>query len=303
MKLILKWLAIGLAVIVGLLSAGGIIFYLSSQSRLDHIYTIPEEAVPIPDSPGTLEYAKRVFQFRGCESCHGENLEGKIYLSDPALGEVIASNLTKGVGGVGATYKDQDWVKTIRHGVRPGGKPLLFMPSTEFYFLSDEDLGAVIAYIKSVPAYDHILPTSSLSLTGRAAMAFVKFITFVPAELIPHTAPRPVAPQAGITPQYGEYLTYSCKVCHGLNMSGGKITGFPEGWPSAANLTTHQDRYTPYWTKEGFFDILQTGVTRHGREINPQYMPWTSYKYMTESEMEAVWIYLQALPPVAYGNH
>ena len=119
-------------------------------------------------------------------------MEGNIYLDDPAIGKVVASNLTSGKGGVGSAYTDQDWARAIRHGIRPDGTPLLFMPSTEFYFLSDEDLGAVIAYIKSAPPVDHELPPSSVSWTGRVVMTLVPAITFIPAELIPHAAPRPV---------------------------------------------------------------------------------------------------------------
>jgi mono/diheme cytochrome c family protein len=302
MKTFLKWTAILLAVLFGLLSLGGGLFYMASQSRLERVYVIPDEPITVPVSSADLEYGHHIFQFRGCESCHGEKLEGKVYLSDPALGEVIASNLTSGQGGVGGAYTDKDWVKTIRHGVRPTGKPLLFMPSTEFYFLSDSDLGAVIAYVKSAAPVDHVQAPSSLSITGRAAMAFVKSITFVPAELIPHSAPRPVAPAAAITPEYGQYLTYSCKVCHGVTMSGGKIPGFPQGWPSAANLTTSPDRYTPYMDKQDFIKIIRTGITRHNRPINAQYMPWTSYQHMTDDELEATWAYLQALPPKPFGN-
>lgn len=302
MKKLLKWVGIITAILFGLVACGAAYFYFASQSRLEKIYNLPAENVTIPTSAAELEYGHHIFQFRGCESCHGEKLEGKVYLSDPALGEVIATNLTSGKGGVGGTYSDADWIKTIRHGVRPTGKPLIFMPSTEFYFLSDADLGAVIVYIKSAAPVDHVQPASSLSITGRAAMTFVKFITFIPAELIPHTAPRPIPPAAGITAAYGEYLTYSCKVCHGLRMSGGKIPGFPQGWPSAANLTTSPERYLPYWDKEGFIKIIRSGITRHGREINPQYMPWSSYKHMTDDELEAVWVYLQSLPPVPYGN-
>ena len=302
MKSIIKWLVVGLLVITGVLALGGFMFYFTSQSRLNRIYVLPDEVIPIPITAEQNEYGRHIFQFRGCEACHGEKLEGKVYLSDPALGEVIATNLTNGAGGVASSYSNAGWVKAIRHGIRPTGKALLFMPSMEFYFLSDGDLGAVIAYIKSVPPIDHTLPASSLSITGRAAMSFVKFITFIPAELIPHAAPRPSAPPAAVTPEYGEYLTYSCKVCHGLGMSGGKIPGFPQGWPSAANLTTSPDRYLPYFDKPGFIRIMSYGLSRHDREINPQFMPWSSYQYMTDAELEAVWIYLQSLPPIAFGN-
>jgi mono/diheme cytochrome c family protein len=229
-------------------------------------------------------------------------MEGHVYLEDPAIGRVNASNLTSGRGGVAPTYADADWVRAIRHGIRPDRTPLLFMPSTEFYFLSDEDLAAVVAYIKSAPPADNELPRSALSLMGRIVMTLVKDITFIPAELIPHQAARPVSPEPGITPEYGEYLTYSCKVCHGLGMSGGKIPGFPSSWPPALNLTFGGGSALPNWTEQGFMDTIRTGVTPDGRTLRAAYMPWTSYRFMYDVELKAVWAYLQSLPPKELGN-
>jgi mono/diheme cytochrome c family protein len=303
MKKVLKWIGILLGIFVGLIVLAVIGMYFASETRLNRIYKISVEPVDIPTDTDSIAYGRHIFEFRGCQACHGEKLEGKVYLSDPALGEVNATNLTTGPGGVAVNYKsDSDWVRAIRHGVRPSGKAMLFMPSVEFYFLSDKDLGAVIAYVRSVPAADHDQAVSKLSVTGRVAMTLIKEITFMPAELIPHSALRPVAPEPDNTAAYGEYLTYSCKVCHGVGMSGGKIPAFPEGWPSAANLTTSSDRYQPYFSEEGFVQIIRTGVTRHGRQINPAYMPWSSYKFMTDDELKAVWTYLQALAPKPFGN-
>jgi len=304
MRKLFRWIGITLGVFFGMGVLSVAWMYISTEQRINRVYSIPDEQVPVPTDEAGIADGQHIFQFRGCQACHGEHLEGKVYLSDPALGEVNATNLTSGVGGVAPDYKtDADWVRALRHGIRPSGKPLLFMPSTEFYFLSDADLGAVIAYIKSAPPVDHNQAISSISVTGRVVMTLVEGLTFLPAELIPHDAPRPVAPPVGITPEYGEYLTQSCKVCHGLSMSGGKIPAFPAGWPSAANLTTSPERYQPYFTQEGFVLIMRNGVTRHGRQINPQYMPWSSYQFMTDAELKAVWVYLQSLPPKEYGNH
>ena len=302
MKSFFKWAGIvsGLFLVLIMLAGSGM--YLSTQARLEKVYDIPVEPVVIPSDAEAVAEGERIFGYRGCLACHGQDLGGNVYLSDPALGEVIASNLTVGVGGVGATYDNEDWVRAIRHGLRPDGTPLLFMPSTEFYYLSDADLGRVVAFVKSVPPSANLLPASALSLTGRMAMVLVKDITFAPTELIPHDAPRPSAPEPGETPEFGEYLAISCKVCHGLSMSGGPIPVFPADYPSAANLTTSPKRPLPYWDKEGFVNIMRSGVTRHGRQIDPQYMPWTSYKYATDEELAAIWAYLQSLPPVAYGN-
>lgn len=325
MKRVLKWVG---GILFMLIFLGTLGVYFSSQKRLDRVYEIPKEQVAIPTDDESLQRGRQIFQFRGCEACHSAGgvlytatdeqfgmqahlnlpsqdvplMEGNIYMDDPAVGKVVASNLTAGKGGVGGGYTDEGWAKAIRHGIRMDGTALLFMPATEFYFLSDEDLGAVIAYIKSAPPEDNMLPKSKVSPAGRVIMTLVPQITFIPAELIPHEVPRPVAPQVGVTPEYGEYLTHSCKVCHGLTMSGGKIPGFPSSWPPAPNLTWGDGSALPKWAEEEFINTLRTGETPAGLKLRSAYMPWTSYQYMSDNELRAVWAYLKSLPPKGSGN-
>ena len=301
MKSNLKKAGIVVTAIFGLLALSSGAFLMLGESRLKHKFSTPKESVFIPDDAESLAEGKRIFQYRGCEACHGEQLEGLVYLDNPAIGQVITPNLTTGQGGVGAQRTDADLLRSIRHGVRPDGTALLFMPSTEFYFLSDTDIGSVIAYIRSVSPVDNEMPASRLSVTGRIVMNIAKEITFLPAELIPHEAPRPVAPEPGITPEYGEYLSYSCMVCHGPTYSGGEIPGFPAEWPSAPNLTFGKGSRLPIWGEEAFIEIIRTGQ-KHGRGINPDYMPWKSYRHMTDDELRASYLYLQSLPPKEFGN-
>ena len=322
MKTFLKWAGVSLGALAALMVIAFVVIYFKSQARRTRVTHLPEETVAIPTDSAALERGKHIFRFRGCEACHSgggslhltndahlnlpaqdlPNMEGNVYLDDPAVGRVIASNLTSGSGGVGGTYTDQDWAHAIRHGIRPDRTPLLFMPATEFYFLSDEDLGAVIAYVKSAPPVDNELPVSTLSWIGRVVMTLIPAITFIPAEMIAHEAPRPVPPETGITPEYGEYLTYSCKVCHGPTMSGGPIPGFPSSWPPAPNLTFGDGSALSSWTEEGFINTIRTGLTPEGREVRADYMPWGSYTFMSDDEMKAVWVYLQSLPKLELGN-
>lgn len=302
MKKMLKWIGWVLAALAALIVVLLAVAYFQTEARLNKVYAPPADALTVPDDAASIANGKHIFQFRGCEACHGEQLEGKVYLEDPAIGKVIAGNLTRGEGGYGASFSDADWVAAIRYGIRPDGTPLLFMPATEFYYLSDDDLADVIAYIKSVPPVDHVQPTSSLSLTGRVVMTLVPAITFVPAELIPLAGPRPVAPEAGVTAEYGEYLTISCKVCHGLTMSGGVIPGFPADWPPAPNITFGGGSALPTWTEQDFINTLRSGKTPLNKELRTQYMPWNSYKFMSDDELRAVWLYLQSLPKKDFGN-
>jgi mono/diheme cytochrome c family protein len=301
MKRILKVFGIVLGTLTGLIIIALVLTYNNTEARLNRVYDVPRDPLTIPTDETASARGRRIFQFRGCLACHGDSLEGKVYLDDPALGQVIAGNLTRGEGGFGATFKDADWIAAIRYGIRPDGTPLLFMPSTEFYYLSDGDLADVIAFIKSVPAADHVQALSSVSLTGRVIMALVPAASFMPAELIPMDAPRPIAPEPGITVEYGEYLTYSCKVCHGPTMSGGVIPTFPSDYPPALNLTWGEGSRLSAWEEQDFIDFIRTGM-KHGKQVDTKYMPWGSYQYMTDDELKAVWLYLQSLPPKAYGN-
>jgi mono/diheme cytochrome c family protein len=301
MKAIIKWAGIGVGVSLGLLVLAILALYGQGQMRLKKKYNVPVQTIAIPKDAASLVEGKRIFQYRGCEACHGEQLQGLVYMDNPAIGKVITPNLTTGQGGIGAQRTDEDLIRAIKHGIRPNKTPLLFMPSTEFYYLTDKDLGMVLAYIRSVPPADNKMPASQLSFTGFVVMNITRDITFLPAELIPHDKTPPKAPEPGVTAEYGQYLALSCLVCHGLTLSGGKIPGFPLEWPAPPNLTSGKGSRLPSWGEAGFIEIIHTGE-KHGRAINPAYMPWKSYRHMTDDELRAVYLYLMSVPPKDFGN-
>ena len=155
MRKTLKWTGIVVGSLLGVLLLGILGLYAAGQMRLNKVYEVPFRTVALPEDAESLAEGKRIFQYRGCEACHGEDLEGLVYMDNPALGKVITPNLTTGPGGIGDERTDEDLVRAIQHGIRPDGTPLLFMPSTEFYYLSDADLGRVLAYIRSMPPVDN----------------------------------------------------------------------------------------------------------------------------------------------------
>jgi mono/diheme cytochrome c family protein len=127
MKKILKWSGTIFAALVGLLVIALTVIYIQTESRLNRARV----ALSIPTGDAAVTCGRHIFQFRGCEACHGEQLEGKVYLDDPALGQVIAGNLTRGEGGFGVSFSDVDWVAAIRYGLRPDGTPLLYPNGNE----------------------------------------------------------------------------------------------------------------------------------------------------------------------------
>lgn len=299
MKKVLKWLGIGLAGLVGLIIIAVVVVVVVTNRRINATYDIAVESVEIPSDEAALVRGEHIALIRGCTDCHTKNLAGGTLIDEPAIGQINPANLTAGAGGIGGSYIDTDWVRAIRHGVRPDGKPLIFMPAQEFYFLSDEDLGALIAYLKTIPPVDNQPPDITIGPLGRV-LFLAGQLDLVPAEKIDHAAPRPVAPDPGVTAAYGEYLAVGCVGCHGPGFSGGPIPGGPPEWPPAANLTPGGD--LAHWSEQAFIETLRKGVTPEDKQLNPQYMPWPTFSQMTDDELKAVWLYLQSLPAKETGN-
>jgi mono/diheme cytochrome c family protein len=174
------------------------------------------------------------------------------------------------------------------------------MPVRTFYYLSDEDLGALIAYLKSLPPVDNELPPTDLGPLGRVMLALGQ----LPPEIIPnvtmidHDAPRPVAPKPGVTLEYGEYLARTCALCHGPNLNGQTVQ--LDGPPVlTANLTPGGE--LRFWSEEDFITTMRTGVTPSGHQLKGE-MPWKYLGQMTDDELKAVWFYLQSLPALGQGK-
>jgi len=296
------WLArIGAALFALAVAAGATVFALS-QARLTHAYVVPAEKVAIPMDPALIARGHHLAIISGCIDCHGQNLSGRLFFENVMIGRFVSPNLTKGKGGSGGRFSDQDWVRAIRHGVRPDGKPLLVMPSKQYYALSDADLGALIAYLETIPPVDNELPSSAVSPIGRALMLTMKDLPLLPAERIDHNAARPLAPAIGVTVEYGKYLAVRCTGCHGENLSGGKIPGTPPDWPPALNLTPYPGAALAQWTEAQFVHALRTGVTPRGNQFDTKYMPWKVLGQMTDDEMKALWLYLRSLRPQPYAT-
>ena len=158
MKAVLKWVGIVVGVIVGLLILGILVLYGRGQMRLNKKYVIPAQTVAIPTDARISLEGKRIFQYRGCEACHGEELQGLVYLDNPAMGKLSLpiSLLDRAVSAHNArtrTWSAPSSMVFARTEPRYCSCHLL-----EFYYLSDKDLGNVLAYIRSMPPVDNTMP-------------------------------------------------------------------------------------------------------------------------------------------------
>ncbi len=282
----------------GLLVLAVVVLYFIGTAKVNKTYEIPVETVSIPTDATAIQRGQHLATVLICTRCHSENLAGKVDFAVPGMLTIPTPNLTAGAGGVGSFYADADWVRAIRHGVGHDGRALFIMPSKSFYYLSDEDLGAIIAYIKSLPPVDNELPERRIEFLGRLMDGAGMFPPYA-VDQINHTGPRPAAPEPGVTVAYGEYLTHTCTECHGTNLNGAPF-GPPGEEVLTPNLTPGGELAS--WSEEGFFTTLRTGLTPSSRSLKAEDMPWPYFGQMSDEELRAVWLYLQSLPALKQGE-
>jgi len=298
------WIKRSLLSVVGLaaLGAAGLALgaYLGDRKAARRI-ELPVAAVAIPGDAAALERGRYLFASRGCADCHGASGVGKAFI-DGADGGLYAKapNISPGPGSVVAGYRNEDWVRTVRHGVKPDGRPLFIMPSEDYNRLTDADLGALVAYVKQLP------PAAGEAAQWRVP-ALVKTLYAAgvvkdAAEKIDHRLPpTPPLVEDG-SAAHGAYVANGCIGCHGAQLSGGKIPGAPPDWPAAANLTSGSgSALARYASAPQFIAMLRSGKRPDGSNVSPV-MPFASLAALSDADATALYGYLKGLAPVAAGN-
>jgi len=293
MKRFLKYLGYFLGAVVLLLGVAVTAVYALSAQKLGRSYAVAVKPVAIPADADAVLRGRHIAETRGCVDCHGRDFGGAKVIDDPAIGVMWGPNLTGGRGGLAAGFNDEDWIRAIRHGVAKDGHALVLMPSLEYSHFSDEDLGALVAYLKTLPKVDRERVDLKVGPVARALMLAGEIK--LAAEHIDHARLRPPSVVPGVTADYGRYLAVGCTGCHGDQFAGGRIAGAPPDWPLARNLTPAGD--LARWSEQDFIKVLETGVRPDGRRLNPV-MP-IAFGQMNDTEKRALWLYLQSLPPVA----
>lgn len=298
---ILRRLGFTLLVLVALLGLALAAVYVISSRRFARRFEVDPQPleVPPPTDAAAIENGRRLAQSRGCMECHGANGQGRVFIDEMPVMRMVTSNITP--GGATREYTNDDWARAVRHGVRPDGSGILFMPSADYRYMDDEDLGAIVAYLRSLPASDRDPGETSIGPMGRILYLTGK-LPLLPAELIDHDAPAPPKPAVGRTPEYGEYLARMCVGCHGASYTGGLIPGAPPAWPPAANITPDAATGIGRMTEAEFIAVMRTGRKRDGGQIDPSTMPWRQLALMTDDELVAMYLFLRTVPARATAH-
>jgi len=272
-----------------LLATLSIIALSASVLTIAGMIAASHRSAPVPylQISGTPEQIRRGAAIADsfCAACHTQSgpLTGGMdvgkHLAVP-VGTFVSSNLTP--AGVLGHWTDGEIFRAIRNGLDADGNWLTIMTYTNVNRLSDADIEAVIAYLRSRPAAGErtVSPPDHFNLFG---------LIMLGAGMLPRGSPVfggiITAPHPSPTAEYGEYLLsyQDCRACHGPGLSGGvpgQIAPIGPGLQVVKN-----------WKLQQFITTLRTGRDPTGRQLS-EVMPWRSVGQMDDEDLTAIYEYL-----------
>ncbi|KIC93399.1 cytochrome c [Flavihumibacter solisilvae] len=304
-KKILKWFGA-----IVLLLVGGVTIATGFRQHLE--YDAPFPFVKASKDSAVIERGRNiVFGPAHCVACHSTDankdslLQAGIdpvlsggYLFDLPFGKLYSRNITSDTAtGIGK-YTDMEIGRIIRYGVHANGEVVL--PFMTYQHMTDDDLSAVISYLRSTKPVKKEIPLPEFTVMGKVLKAFI-LKPLGPTEKVEKT----ITPDTSAA--YGRYLVSNvanCGACHTKRDGVGQFVGEPlaGGNPfiepgkdtlTPPNLTPHATGRLNSWTKEIFIARF-----RMGKLIEHSHMPWSSYSRMSDDDLTAIWNYLGSLKPV-----
>ncbi len=259
--------------------------YLNSEHYLANVTVDEGFEFADDEDPAFIERGRHIARTRGCFGCHGQELEGLVFAEEWIwVGTAVAPNL--------ASYAREHSPATIEAAVRQGighdGRALWSMPSYNFALMTDEDVSALIAFLRSAPvARSAALPQPDIGFDARyrifrnEAQHMAEWADRMPGlTLGPLDDPQLVR---------GEYLAKTtCNECHGFDLRG--QVDIDLVMPDLAVLAAYSD--------EDFRKLMKTGEATGGRtELRLMTMVAKDrFAYFTEQELDDLLAYLRTLP-------
>lgn len=312
---IARKIAVGLAAVVGGLFTVLLVVVLLRENRR---FDAPYPALAATNDPALIARGRYlVYGPAHCSGCHGdpdklgpEDQSGFVPLTggkllDTPLAAFYAPNLTPDKEtGIGR-FRDDELARSLRHGVGTDGRAL--MPFMPFQTISDQDLVAILSYLRSETPVHRPVPAHHWKPLGRAVKALL-------LEPVGPREPPPHDVQPGPTPDYGRYLAYSVSNCYGCHTQRNTRTGAFIGAPFAGGLRFEargrkgvflvSPNLTPdpatgriaTWSEDTFVARFKLG----GTTVPGTHMPWWSFHNMEDDDLRALYRFLSSLAPV--GN-
>ena len=265
--------------LVGLVVLAYVVVYVASEAKIRRKYAITPHPITIPHDSASIAEGRRLAQLHGCTSCHGHLAEGEIFVDNWLFARLVAPNLTKAV----REHSDTELEGIIRQGVSPNGRSVVAMPSGEFAPLRDQDLGKIIAYLRSLPVRDG--PSRDVRLGPVARVLLVTGRIWPSVEDVQKavrlSSTYPALPDPN---SEGAYLARTvCTACHGVDLRGS-----PGGKPPDLRIAAG-------YSLEQFRHLMHTGKALGEREVGlMSRTARTSFSRFTDAEVASLHRYLVA---------
>ena len=282
--------------------------------RWDRTFDAPYPDIHASNDPNVIARGRYIAFGPGhCAGCHTDKSQdaaldrgemppmsgGRVFRLP--FGTLYTPNLTPDrQTGIGRR-KDGEIARILRYGVRADGRAA--MPFMEFHHMSDDDLQAVISYLRSQPAIRHDVAPHELTFLGKTIAAFVL------KPVGPKSTPPKTSPAEEATVERGEYIANNLAGCAGCHTKRSPLDGsykaarFSGGMemPIDAKRMLVTPNLTPdprtgriaAWPEEQFVGRFGAGVGVEGT-----HMPWRMYQRMSETDVRAIYRYLRSLEPV-----
>ena len=265
-------------------------------------------------TPARMERGRYLVEaVAGCFACHSE-LDWKSEGAPPlsvrkgaglvwtleGMPWLVAPNITPDIETGAGAWSDDQIARGIREGIGHDGRALFpLMPYALYQKMSDEDLAAIVVYLRTVSPVRNALPQTQVPF---------------PLSRLIQNAPQPIvspvsAPDMTDAVKRGEYLSTlaACIDCHtpkekgqplaGMDFAGGFILNEPGRKVASANITPDSTGIS-YYTEALFVEMMRTGHVK-ARRLSPV-MPWTIYRNMTDEDLKSIFAYLRTLPAVRH---
>jgi len=301
-------------VVLVVVAVAGLAIFVAARQNLTFDAPYPRIAASA-DSAVVARGRYLVRDVVNCAQCHGDTtrmvalmageevpLSGGFHWVIPP-GTIYARNITPddetGLGRI----PDSAVARALRHGVGHDGRALL--PFMEIQGLADDDLAAVISYLRTQPPVHNLVPAHRYTLLGKVVKATVLANPVGAAETPPATSP------SGATVENGRYLAESVALCWACHTERSKETGALVG-PRYAGATGLEEPSDPghLWSPPNITADPTTGRLgamtedqfvarfRAGRLLPGSPMPWQGFQRMAEDDLRAIYRYLKTVPAV-----
>lgn len=242
-----------------------------------------------------------------CQNCHtpkGErgapvferDLSGGLEFDEPPF-KVTAPNITQDKGtGIGS-WTDAQIRTALRTGKRPDGVQLAEVMPTSFYgIVTERDMDAIIAYLKTVKPVSNKVPDPIYKIA-------------LPHHLFPGGEKAFTEADMADKVKKGFYLVTigHCMECHtpfgpnggpdfaGSLGKGGREFHGPFGVSQSRNITSHKEKGIGAWSDDEIKRAITKGVRKDGSPMKPP-MGYGFYANMTDADLDAVVAYLRTVP-------